>query len=580
MSQALPDVSSVVTSEGTGIRHRFEKALRAGGIGTWRWDIRRDVVDWDASMEELFGFAPGAFDGTYETYASRLHPEDRPALEARVREVLQSRSPVYRAEYRVVLPTTGVRWFSSVAHLVLGQDGEPAELIGVAADVTDRHQTELERNEARRAEGEARSAMEEATRRLRLLARVSGLLDGPLDLDAMLQQVAELAVHELADWCTVDVVGRGRVHHAAVAHRDPAMVARVREMQDRYPMGLDDPGLAQLLTSLEPMHVPDLTPELLRQSARGDEHYDLLRCLDLGSYVAVPLVANERAVGAMLLASVRGRPMLAEDVELAVDLGRRAGIAVHKTRVLADLADTARTLQASLLPPAMPQIPGLGLSSHFRSGTEGVAIGGDFYDVFRTGADRWWVVLGDVCGKGAGAASLAAAARYSVRAIAPDTDDPAVLVRRLNDVLIAGEWGERFTTLVAVTFQASASPDAPLEASLVLAGHPPALLRRASGEVTPEGDVGTLLGILPEVEVHVTTVRLAAGDTLLLYTDGATEARDAQGDELGVQTLSRLLSFGTGVGVALAGSLAARLAEHAVAGFRDDLALLSLTRRP
>lgn len=574
-ARALPDASDL--PDAAQVRRRFETALSAAGVGTWSWDIRRGTIDWDASTEALFGFEPGGFDGSYDSYASRLHPADRPALEANVRDVLRNRTPVYRVEHRVVLPGRGVRWFSSTARLVL-DDGEPAELVGVAADVTEQHESEVERLQARRAEVEARSAMRDAQRRLRMLADASGLLDAPLDLDAMLQQVAELAVTELADWCTVDVVGRGRVHHAAVAHRDPQMIALVRETQRRYPTRHDDPGIAALLTSLEPIHIAELTDQMLQQSARDDDHLQLMRSLALRSCIAVPLVASGQAVGTMLLASGPDRPLLAADVDLALQLGRRAGVAVHKTRTHQDLVDTARTLQATLLPPALPQIPGLHLSSHFRSGTEGIAIGGDFYDVFRTGTDRWWVVLGDVCGKGAGAASLAAAVRYSVRAIAPDTDDPAVLVQRLNDVLIDGDWDERFTTLVAVTFRAPDSDDAPLETSLVLAGHPPALVRRGP-QVTPVGEAGTLVGLLPDLRLHVTTVSLAADETMLLYTDGATEARDASGEELGIHTLSRLLGVRTGGPVALAGSLAAQLAEHAAGGFRDDLALLTLTRR-
>ncbi len=578
------------------VRRRFEMALRAGRIGTWRWDIATNVVDWDASMEELYGFAPGSFDGTYEAYASRLHPEDRPAVEAVLAELLRQRSPSYHVEHRTVLPTGEVRWFASTGQLSLDEDGEPRELIGVAMDVTDRRRAELERELAREAEGRARSEADASRRRMQLLARssrrrmqmlarASSLLDAPLDLDATLQQVGELAIREIADWCTVDVLVEGRVHRVAVAHRDPTMIALAHALQARYPTDPQNPMLSEMLRTLEPVLVPEITEDMLRGAARDDEHLSMLRSLNLTSYLAVPLVAGTQGVGTMLLASSHGRTLDQEDVDLAVELGRRAGAAVDKTRLYEELSHTATTLQASLLPPALPSIPGLGLSAHYSSGTEGIDIGGDYYDVFRTSTSRWWVVLGDVCGKGPGAAALAAAVRYSLRALAPDTDDPAELVRRLNDLLLAGSWGERFTTLVIVTFSVDpgdgdAEPSAPLGLALVSGGHPPPLLRRGDGTVEAVIGPGTLVGVLPEVDVKVVELELFHGDTLLLYTDGATEARDSAGEQIGQGALVEILAGSGGpdhVGT-VAEEIARALARRATGGFNDDLALLALTR--
>lgn len=531
------------------MRRRFEVALRAGGIGTWRWDIAADVIDWDASMEELYGFEQGTFDGTYASYATRLHPEDRPRMEAALAEAMRVRAPVHTVEHRVVLPGGAVRWFSSTAQLALDERGEPAELIGFAVDVTERKAAELGNAAARESEDRARAAVQEAQRRMQMLARASSLLDAPLDLDATLQRVAQLAVEEIADWCVVDLIQDRGVHHAAVAHRDPDMVAVAREIQGRYPSDPKSPVLVELLRTLQPVHVPQLDEDMLRASARDGEHLRLLSSLHLSSYVAVPLVAGGKAVGTMLLASSHGRVLDHRDVELAAELGRRAGSAVDKTRLYEDLQRTARTLQASLLPPALPTIGGVGLSAHYRSGTDGIDIGGDYYDVFRTSVDRWWVVLGDVCGKGPNAAALAAAVRYTLRALAPDTDDPAVLLRRLNDVLLTGDWGERFTTLVLATFVAGPGPRrrrsevaAPLSMSLVSGGHPPALMRRTDGTVHVVPCAGTLVGVLPELALEVVTVDLFPGDTMLLYTDGAIEARDAGGEELGDGALADVLA--------------------------------------
>ncbi len=562
---------------------RFELALRAGGIGTWRWDIPTNFVDWDDSMERLYGFAPGAFDGTYDTYASRLHPQDRPAMEAALAQALETKAPVYTVEHRVVLPDGAVRWFSSTAQLNLSPAGDPVELIGVSIDVTDRRLAEAERSAARDGEDRALLVADAAQRRMQMLARASSLLDLPFDLDATLQKVAELAVGEIADWCVVDVIDGSSVHHAAVAHRDPAMVTRAREIQTLFPTDPNNPVLHELQRTLRPVFVSKFDDRALRASARSAQHLEMLESLHLTSYIAVPLVAGGASVGTMILAAAEGRTLQEHDVGLAVELGRRAGSAVDKTRVYEDLNRTAHTLQASLLPPVLPDIPGLEVSAFYRSGTAGMDIGGDYYDVFRTQSDRWWAVLGDVCGKGPGAAALAAAIRYTLRALAPETDDPAAVLRRLNDVLLDGDWGEQFTTVVVVTFVAReprpTGEDATLELHVVSGGHPAPLVRRADGTVTPVACAGTLVGVLPDLTWRAVTVDLSPGDTLLLHTDGATEARDASGHELGQQVLIDLLADAArrpllrDVTLTVADGLQTR-----AAGMRDDLALLSLSR--
>jgi PAS domain S-box-containing protein len=571
-----------VTHEVTdsAVRQRFELALRAGRVGTWRWEIRTGLVDWDSSMCELFGFAAGEFDGTYESYAARLHPQDRAEVEAAIRRTLDERLPGNEMEHRVLLPDGTVRWFTSSSRLLVDERGEPDELMGVVVDISERRQAELERSAAMRAEDLARDAVRAAQRRMEMMARVSVLVDTPLDLDATLQQIADLAVTEMADWCVVDVREDGLVHPAAVAHRDPAMVAVVKQIQERYPSDPDNPQVLELLRTLEPLFLREIPPELILQSARDPEHARLLESLHLTSYLAVPLMAFGRGVGVMALASSNGRHLDEEDVALAREFGIRAGSAVVKARMHAQLQTTARVLQSSLVPRRVPEIPGVAMSAHYRSGTAGVDIGGDYYDLFRTGADRWWVVLGDVCGKGPEAAALAGAVRYSLRAIATETDDPTTVLRRLNEVLHAEDWSPRFTTMALATFRASAETerDGELTLSVVSGGHPPAFVRRADGSVEVVTCQGTLLGLLPELHLETVEVTLGKGDTVLFYTDGATEARLATGEEVGQSRLADLLAREGADVVDLASRLAHDLVARAGDGLRDDLCLLTLSR--
>ena len=214
-----------------------------------------------------------------------------------------------------------------------------------------------------------------------------------------LQEVANLAIDVLADWCTVDLLTEGQqIHRAAVAHRDPAMVARAQELQRKYPQDTNDPAFRHLLASREPIFVEHFDDDMLTALAKDLEQREVAREFHISSFLVVP---SRRGQGHRHHQPHRHpwTPLDPEDVELAVDLGRRSGAAVEKTRLYAELRETAQVLQASLLPATLPEVPGATLSAHYRSGTEGLQIGGDFYDVFRTGPDRWWVALGDVCGK-------------------------------------------------------------------------------------------------------------------------------------------------------------------------------------
>jgi len=408
-------------------------------------------------------------------------------------------------------------------------------------------------------------ALDADHRHLEILARATRLLETPLDLAATAWQTAELVVADLADWCLVEVRDSDQQRLCVLAHHDPALLPTAELL--RQPEHLA--ALLKLMTVL-----PAMTPVELAGAG-----HDLPPPLgDAWCALTVPLTSAGRPVGSMILLRAADRPSHADDVQLAIELGQRAGAAVERARLCADLQETTRVLQASLLPPVLPRVPGLTVSAQFRSGTAGSDIGGDYYDVFRTGPERWWVVLGDVCGKGAAAAALSAAVRHSLHAIAPDTDDPAVVLGRLNDVLLGEDWDGRFTTLLLLTFVDGGHCEGPLPVWLASGGHPAPMLRAADGTVRPVPCPGTLVGAVRELSVATVRLDLAPGDTLVLYTDGVTEARDPSGVELGERTLARLLGGHRGDDPDLARALAHDVLRLADGELRDDLALLTLTR--
>jgi sigma-B regulation protein RsbU (phosphoserine phosphatase) len=222
------------------------------------------------------------------------------------------------------------------------------------------------------------------------------------------------------------------------------------------------------------------------------------------------------------------------------------------------------TLQQTLLPPALVNVPGLDVAAHYHIASTD-KVGGDFYDLFPLAAGTWGLFLGDVCGKGAAAAAVTSLARYTLRAAAVYNPDPAAVLSNLNTVLNHEYNGDdpRFCTVIFGLL----TPDVDrggFRVTLASGGHPPALLMRADGSAdylpTPGGQ---LIGVLPDACIATTTVRLDPGDTLLLHTDGLTEAhttRITDGDRYGDDAL---LDF--------AQVLAPTTASDAIAAVRDLL---------
>ena len=193
------------------------------------------------------------------------------------------------------------------------------------------------------------------------------------------------------------------------------------------------------------------------------------------------------------------------------------------------LARLAATLQRTLLPPSLPTVPGLEAAVHYHVASTD-QVGGDFYDLFRLDDGRWGLFVGDVCGKGSGAAALTSLARYTLREAAVHDPDPVTVLASLNAALLREplEPAHRFAGVVFGVL--TPSPDG-CGVALASAGHPPPALLRSDGTCTflpLQG--GLVVGLLPTATFATTVLRLAPGDTLLLYTDGLTEARTGRRD--------------------------------------------------
>jgi sigma-B regulation protein RsbU (phosphoserine phosphatase) len=248
---------------------------------------------------------------------------------------------------------------------------------------------------------------------------------------------------------------------------------------------------------------------------------------------------------------------------------RRAEASEARARLL------ARTLQDSLLPPALPQVPGLDLGAVYRPAGGGDEVGGDFYDVFPTAPDDWVVVIGDVAGKGTAAAALTSLVRYTVRAVATHVRHPQAVLTALNDALLQ-QHAERVCTIAFTRIRLS--PSDPAQITVCLAGHPQPLVVRRDGDPVPVGRFGTLLGAFPSPQLHETTTTLSPGEALLLYTDGVIEGR-RDGHFFGERRLSALAGeLRDRDAVAIAEGVAAAAVDHQRGKPSDDIAVVVVRR--
>ncbi len=234
----------------------------------------------------------------------------------------------------------------------------------------------------------------------------------------------------------------------------------------------------------------------------------------------------------------------------------------------------ADTLQRSLLPSQLPAVPGVELAARYRPGGDHAVVGGDTYDVMPLPDGGWMVLVADVCGTGPVAAASTALTRHTARAVAADSE-PAEILSAIDAALLreSADGPPGFVTACCLFLYPG---PAGAQARLALAGHPPPMLRRRDGTVLQVGRCGPPLGVLPEADWTETLLELGAGDTLVLFTDGVTEARDASGQQFGEEALADLLAAAGGSAEATAQAVHAAVDRQLAGSSRpaDDLAVL------
>ncbi|SDK95359.1 SpoIIE family protein phosphatase [Nonomuraea jiangxiensis] len=295
-------------------------------------------------------------------------------------------------------------------------------------------------------------------------------------------------------------------------------------------------------------------------------------------WLAVPLIASDGGNLGLIQVSDKmdGGDFTIDDEAILTQLAELAASCIEKTAALDKQREIARTLQQSLLPPHLPDIPGVELAARYHSADDESQVGGDFYDVFQSRDGRWGIILGDVCGKDTEAASLTALVRHTARAALMIDPDPAHVARVLNDA-VRTHATERFCTLIYLTLCAEGDG---LHVDMAVCGHPLPLRVDRRGAVREVGEPGPLIGVLSRLSVRTTRFAMSPGDTLMLFTDGITEAR-RHGPMFGETMLPALLKGSATMPLPeLADTVSQAALDYQGGRLNDDIATLFVRAAP
>jgi serine phosphatase RsbU (regulator of sigma subunit) len=417
-----------------------------------------------------------------------------------------------------------------------------------------------------------------AQHRFEILGEVARATEAAGSLAETLEAICGVLVPEIADFCAIDVIEGDHVRRVAVrvapgaaAEVERGLLAREPSVPERMVEG--DNG-----DSLDPRFIERMSEAHLRALAHDDgPDLEFLRGLGVRSAITLALQARGQVTGALTLGVAwSGRRYRRSDANFAWVLSGRVALALDNGGLFADLeraeqerAEIAETLQHGLLPPPLPHLPGWSLAALYRPAGAENEVGGDFYDAFRV-AGGWMLVIGDVTGRGAEAASITALARYTLRTAAVLTNDPEVAIATLNRALLA-RGGTALCSVAALAL--SDDPTQPVR--LAVAGHLPPLL--VDGEVVVEvAGSDPVLGAFADVEWTIEQASFEPGQQIVLVTDGIIEATGEQG-RFGEERLRAELSGSSNPAHAV------QRLEGALHGFTDgalddDVAILSLSR--
>ncbi|MCP3818635.1 SpoIIE family protein phosphatase [Streptomyces sp. A3M-1-3] len=489
-----------------------------------------------------------------------------------------------------LLNGTGMR---SVVTVPLKVEGRLTGSLGVAAEGAGRYSNEealrlqFAADRIALAVESARLGELERLRRgsLSFLVEASDLLAGTLDRDQTLALMAQMTVPTLATWCAVYTIAdqSSDPYLSYVLHEDEERIDGLKALLAKIspPDPVPAPGAVLWTAPAEAAHQAALRTSMRSLGLGNAPHLSSGIGTTLataaavgGETVVLPLVARNRVIGMLTLGKPSDEHFRQEILELAEDLSRRAALALDNARLYSERTAISQSLQRSLLPPGLPDVPGVEVEVIYRAAGEGNEVGGDFYDLFPIRDGAYGFAIGDVCGTGPEAAAVTGLARHALRLLAREGFGGPAVLERLNAAILDEGARSRFLTLLYGELWPQEDGSAVLK--VVCAGHPLPLRLRQDGSVEAAAEPQPLLGVMEDLELYEQTVTLDPGDVLLCVTDGVTERREGT-RMLGDDGLADVLTSCTGLTAGAVASRVLRAVERfAAEPASDDMAILAM----
>ncbi|MCC9742492.1 SpoIIE family protein phosphatase [Streptomyces sp. MNU89] len=488
---------------------RLELAMASADIGAFDWDFASGRLVWDERTCRLFGVESDTFDERIDTFYAHIHPEDRAAVHAAARTSM--RTGFYSALYRIIRPDGVVRWIDAKASVVRDAEGNPQGMVGVAQDRTEEREHEERRHARREFVLNLTAAFGAALSTQDVVDTMTGTVLPALDAKA-------LAIHLVQD---------GDVVLAGAAGYPEEVLRRLEESS----MGQADSPMSAALRAGSPLFF-ESREEFL--AAFPDESFR--PAVRHHAWALLPLTTADGTVGTCILSYADPRVFTPDDQIVTTAIAGILAQSLARARLFDQRRQAMTELQRVMLPRSLPRLPGVEVAVRYQPGSEGLDVGGDWYDVVRLPGGKVGLMIGDVQGHSAQAAAVMGQLRTALLAYADDGHGPADLMACGNRML-CGLDTELFATCCIVELDPATGA-----LRMARAGHPYPLLLEADGTVRElAGPGGLPLACQLDDEYPVVTAELPRGATLLLYTDGLVESREHSYDE-GVAELVRSLS--------------------------------------
>ncbi len=518
----------------------------------------------------LLGVAPGYTTG--KLFTAFVDLPGRAAMKAQLNALVRMRRP---RRVRCKLQGTSGKVETVLAIDLVELAGEPDSLIvavaGPAAVAPAPRWRGSGSKQATRGDAADR-AVAGATQRLDLMTATTRLLleNATFNESVTLQRCARLLAAELRSWVIVDVVHDQQLQRQFVVG----------------PPGEHTAGLTRAIGALDPQ--PGSLPREVQESERSrllahaedvrvlgvtESGVPVLTLLGATSVLCVPLSDGKRSYGALtLVRRADERPLEVADLGLVEELGEQVALAIKVDRMFVRRSEVVEALQASLLPRDVPPVPDVDIATAYITATEGLDVGGDFYDVYHS-PGGWGLAIGDVQGKGEEAATVTAMARHALRVLAHWNPDPVAVLCMANEVMLAQQGSDRFVTAIAAHLRWDRGI---LRMTVGSAGHPGPALVRPDGRVRMLPGGGLPLGLFPECEPASAELELVPGDMLFFFTDGVTEARSPENAYFESRLTDELAALAGRPAHEVISAMRALVLEFSLNDLRDDMTMLVL----